>query len=52
MGSTPVLLAAMKGNKDVVLILIMKGANLDIVNAVSVHAYMLYDKVYTTEHKM
>ena len=42
-GSTPVMLAAKKGHKDVVLVLIQKGANLDFVNEVSVHLHMLYD---------
>ena len=37
------MLAAKKGHKDVVLVLIQKGANLDIVNEVSVHVHMLYD---------
>ena len=34
MGSTPVMLAAMNGHKDVVLILAQKGANLDLINNV------------------
>ena len=38
------MLAAMNGHKDVVLILTQKGANLYIVNKVSVHVHMLYDK--------
>ena len=38
------MLAAMNGHKDVVMILTHKGANLNIVNEVSVHVYMLYDK--------
>ena len=46
------MLAAMSGHKDVVLILTHKGANLDIVNKVSVHVYMLYDKSCIREIKM
>ena len=38
------MLAATNGHKDVVLILIQRGANLDLVNAVSVHVHMLYYK--------
>ena len=45
------MLAAKKGYKDVVLILTMKGANLDFANAVSVNAHMLYDKFCITENK-
>ena len=37
------MLAAMNGHKDVVLILTQKGADLNLVNNVSVHAHMLYD---------
>ena len=36
------MLAAENGHKDVVLFLTQKGANLDLVNEVSVHVYMLY----------
>ena len=36
------MLAAENGYKDVVLILTQKGANLDLVNEVSVHVHMLY----------
>ena len=46
------MLAAMSGHKDVVLILTHEGANLDIVNKVSVHVYMLYDKSCIREIKM
>ena len=46
------MLAAMNGHKDVVLILTHKGANLDIVNEVSVHVYMLYEESYIREIKM
>ena len=43
------MLAAEIGLKDIVLILTQKGANLDLVNEVSVHVYMLYEKVSITE---
>ena len=36
------MLAAKKGHKDVVLILTKKEANLDLINAVSVHVHTLY----------
>ena len=36
------MLAASNGHKDVILTLIQRGANLDLVNAVSVHVHMLY----------
>ena len=48
-GSTAVMLAAEYGHKDVVLFLTQKGANLDLVNKVSVHAHMLYEKVNITD---
>ena len=38
------MLAASKGHKDVILILIQRGANLDSVDAVSVDVHMLYYK--------
>ena len=38
------MLAAKNGHKDVVLILVQKGANLDLVNRVSVHIRMLHKK--------
>ena len=38
------MLAARNGHKDVILTLIQRGANLDLVNAVSVHVHMLYYK--------
>ena len=38
------MLAAMKGHKDVVLILTQKGANLNVTNKVSVHVHTLNDK--------
>ena len=37
------MLAAKNGHKDVVLILIQKGADLNLVDNVSVHVHMLYD---------
>ena len=46
------MLAAMNGHKDVVLILTQKGANLNVVNTVSVHVHMLYDKSCVSEVKM
>ena len=33
------MLAAKKGHKDVVLILTRKGANLEVVNKVSIHVH-------------
>ena len=36
------MLAAKNGHKDVVFILTEKGANLNLVNKVSVHVHMLY----------
>ena len=36
------MLAAKNGNKDVVFFLAEKGANLNLVNKVSVHVRMLY----------
>ena len=44
------MLAADKGHKDIVLILAQKGANLDLVNKVSVHVHMLNNKPCITEH--
>ena len=46
------MLAAMNGYKDVVLILTQKGANLDLVNKVSVHVHMLYEKGFIIEGKI
>ena len=43
------MLAAENGHKDVVLILIQKGANLHLVNKVSVHVHLLYEKVSITD---
>ena len=39
------MLAAENGHEDIVLILTQKGANVDLVNEVSVHVHMLYEKV-------
>ena len=36
------MLAASNGHKDMILTLIQRGANLDLVNAVSVHVHILY----------
>ena len=36
---TPVMLAARNGHKDVIWILIERGANLDLVDSVSVYVY-------------
>ena len=36
------MLAANNGYKDMILTLIQRGANLDLVNAVSVHVHILY----------
>ena len=36
------MLAALKGHKDVILILTQRGANLDLLDAVSVHVHMLF----------
>ena len=46
------MLAAKNGHKDVVFILAEKGANLNLVNKVSVHVHMLYQKSYITEDIM
>ena len=43
------MLAAEDGHKDVVFILTEKGANLDLVNKVSVYVDMLYKKVSITD---
>ena len=39
------MLAAKNGHKDVVLILTQRGANLNLVDAVSVHVHILFYKV-------
>ena len=44
------MLAAKNGRKDVVFILTEKGANLDLVNRVSVHVHMLYEKSCITKY--
>ena len=46
------MLAVENGHIDVVLILTQKGANLDLVNEVSVHVHMLYEKSCKSEDKM
>ena len=38
------MLAARNGHKDVILTLIQREANLDLVDTVSVHLHMLYYK--------
>ena len=38
------MLAACNGHKDVILTLIQRGANLDLVDTVSFHVHMLYYK--------
>ena len=43
------MLAAENGHKDIVLILTQKGVNLGLVNEVSVHARLLYEKVSITD---
>ena len=46
------MLASKNGHKNVVLILAQKGANLALVNRVSVHVCMLYEKSCATEDKI
>ena len=46
------MLAAMNGHKDVVLILTQKGADLNLVNNVSVHVHTLYDNSCISKIKM
>ena len=46
------MLAAKNGHKDVVFILTEKGANLSLVNKVSVHVHMLYYKRCITKDIM
>ena len=43
------MLAAEDGHKDVVLFLTEEGANLDLVNKVSVYVHVLYKKVSVTD---
>ena len=45
------MLAVMNGHKDVVLLLLQKGANLDHVNNVSVHILILFHKLCIIEVK-
>ena len=46
------MLAAKNGHKNVVSILTQKGANLNVMNEVSVYVHMLYDKSCINEVKM
>ena len=46
------MLAAENGHKDVVLILTQKGADLDLVNGVSVNVHMLYDRGSISKDKL
>ena len=46
------MLAAKNGHKDVVLILAQKGANLNLVDKVSVHVHTLQEKNRITEDIM
>ena len=45
------MLSAMSGHKDIALLLIQKGSNLDQVNYVSAHILVLYIKQCITENK-
>ena len=38
------MLAARNGHKDVILTLLQRGANLDLIDSVSVHVHLLYYK--------
>ena len=51
MGSTPVMLAAENGHKDVVFILVQKGANLDLIDNVSFYVHTLYENSCITDNK-
>ena len=44
------MLGAKNGHKDVVAFLTEKGANLDLVDRVSVYVHMLYEKSYITKY--
>ena len=44
------MLAAKNRHKDVVLILAQKGANLNLVDKVSVHVHTLYEKNRITKY--
>ena len=46
------MLASKNGHKDVVLTLTQKGADLDIVNKVSVNVHMLYDRGSISKDKL
>ena len=46
------MLAAENGHKDVVLILAQKGANLDLIDNVSVCVHMLYEIGCITDDNM
>ena len=46
------MLAAENGHKDVVLTLTQKGADLDLVNEVSVDVHMLYDRDSISKDKL
>ena len=46
------MLAAKNGHKYVVLILTQKGADLNLVNNVSIHVHMLYDNSCISKIKM
>ena len=50
-GSTPIILAAKKGHKGVVIILMENGAKVDLSNQVSVCVHMLYYKPCINEDK-
>ena len=45
------MLAAENGHKDVVLLLAQKGANLDLIDNVSVQVHMLYENVCITDDR-
>ena len=49
---TAVMLAAENGHKEVVFILSQKGASLDLLDRVSVHVHMLYEKVSVSGDKL
>ena len=46
------MLAAENGHKDVVLTLTQKGADLDLVNGVSVNVHMLYERGSISKDKL
>ena len=47
------MIAAMKGHKDIILMLIQRGANLNIVNQVCILFYIniIFYKPFKNEHK-